>query len=346
MIHCLSCCATNTAASLGLCASCIRKYPECDRLLSLHGPSRRRAGLPEMPPKDPDGIACSLCANGCAMGPGKKGYCGLRENNGGRLREKAPTRSALLHFYLDRLPTNCCAAWFCRGSREDGFNLAVFFYGCGFDCFFCQNASHKCISEAPVITVDELVKEALHPRVRCVCFFGGSPEPQLPYALEAAERILEESGGGKHICWEWNGSGNEALVERAARLSLLSGGTVKFDLKAFHPNLGNALCGVDITPAFRNFRMLAGKYPGRDLLTATTLLVSGYVEEEEVSGIAAFLAGIDTDIPYSLLVFHPDHLLDDLPVTPKKQVYRCFDAARSYLTRVEIGNRGLIPRGD
>jgi pyruvate formate lyase activating enzyme len=117
---------------------------------------------------------------------------------------------------------------------------------------------------------------------------------------------------------------------------------VKFDLKAFHPNIGRALCGVDVAPAFANFRLLAELFPGRELLTATTLLVSGYVDEEEVSGIAGFLAGLDSGIPYSLLVFHPDHLLDDLPVTPKEQVLGCFDAARRSLQRVEIGNRGLI----
>jgi pyruvate formate lyase activating enzyme len=266
----------------------------------------------------------------------------VRVSAGGSCVAKCPPGTAFLHYYFDRLPTNCCAAWFCGGSKEDGDNLAVFFYGCGFDCFFCQNASHKRISGAPVVSIDELVREALRPGVRCVCFFGGSPEPQFPFALEAAERILEASGNGKRICWEWNGSGNETLVERAARVSLLSGGTVKFDLKAFHPNIGRALCGVDVAPAFANFRLLAELFPGRELLTATTLLVSGYVDEEEVSGIAGFLAGLDSGIPYSLLVFHPDHLLDDLPVTPKEQVLGCFDAARRSLQRVEIGNRGLI----
>ncbi|MFZ2071457.1 MAG: hypothetical protein WAV32_07685 [Halobacteriota archaeon] len=42
------------------------------------------------------------------------------------------------------LPTNCCAAWFCPGSSHYGkVNIAVFFYGCNFNCIFCLNASHK-----------------------------------------------------------------------------------------------------------------------------------------------------------------------------------------------------------
>jgi pyruvate formate lyase activating enzyme len=43
------------------------------------------------------------------------------------------------------------------------------------------------------MTEDELVKKALEPTVRCVCFFGGTPEPQLPFALRAARRIARRS---------------------------------------------------------------------------------------------------------------------------------------------------------
>jgi hypothetical protein len=43
----------------------------------------------------------------------------------------------------DPLPTNCCSAWFCTGSHEPGYNLGVFFYGCSFDCLFCQNWTHR-----------------------------------------------------------------------------------------------------------------------------------------------------------------------------------------------------------
>ena len=104
---------------------------------------------------------------------------------------------------------------------------------------------------------EELVQKALDPRVRCVCFFGGSPEPQFPFVLKAAERIHRESGGKKHICWEWNGCGNRSYVRKAADLSKESGGTVKFDLKAYHPKISYALCGVDNKKAYKNFRFVA-----------------------------------------------------------------------------------------
>jgi len=342
VVSCSICEARTAARAVGVCPDCLRSLPEGGVSLGFHDISRRKLGLPERPPRNPAGAACRLCANECQPGPGEKGYCGLRENSGGRIRPVMPAGTALVHMYLDPLPTNCCAAWFCEGSKERGYNLAVFFYGCSFDCLFCQNHSHKRLDEAPVVAEEKIVAAALHPEVRCVCFFGGSPEPQLPFALRLSQKILQRSGGKKRICWEWNGSGHPGLVKKAAELSRASGGTVKFDLKAFHPNTALALCGVENRRTYENFSLLAGLYPGKDLLTATTLLVPGYVDRQEVGEIARLIAGLDPDIPYSLLVFHPDYLLTDLPVTPRSQADACYAEASRHLTRVNMGNLHLL----
>jgi pyruvate formate lyase activating enzyme len=133
-------------------------------------------------------------------------------------------------------------------------------------------------------------------------------------------------------------------VEGAARLSVESGGTVKFDLKAFHPALHRALCGTGNERTLENFRRVADLTRGTDTLTATTLLVPSYIDTSEVDAIARFIASIDEDIPYSLLVFHPDYFLTDLPVTPRDQVEACVAAARKHLTRVHVGNLALLAR--
>jgi pyruvate-formate lyase-activating enzyme len=63
-------------------------------------------------------------------------------------------------------------------------------------CLFCQNASHKLLEWAPQTSAEKMVAAALDPRVRCVCFFGGSPEPQLSFAVEVSERIAEGTSRG------------------------------------------------------------------------------------------------------------------------------------------------------
>ena len=343
MISCLLCDKNPAAASIALCVDCVRSFQDRKKLAGLHAPVRRKFGLPATAPESSGGVKCNLCFNRCSMGEGECGYCGLRMNKEGKLVEKSSKKAALVHAYLDLLPTNCCSSWFCKGSKEDGYNLAVFFYGCSFDCLFCQNFSHKYIDGAPQMLEDELIARALESRVRCICFFGGSPEPHFPFALRVAQEVYEKTEGKKHICWEWNGSGNADLVKRAVELSKKSGGTVKFDLKAFHPNVHAALCGVDNSHTLENFTAVAKMCADdEDVLTATTLLVSYYVDPQEVGEIASFISKLNPRIPYSLLVFHPDFYLDDLPITPKKQVFDCYDAASRYLERVNIGNKGLL----
>jgi pyruvate formate lyase activating enzyme len=175
--------------------------------------------------------------------------------------------------------------------------------------------------------------------VKCICHFGGSPEPQLPFALKFSRKALELRED-LMICWEWNGAGNSALALKAAELSSKSDGTVKFDLKAWSKPLHLLLTGRDNDRVKRNFELIGKRFP--EVLSATTLLVPYYVDEAEIEGIASFIASVDEKIPYSLLVFHPDYMLKDLPVTPRDQVIGCYKAAKKHLKNVNVGNLHLL----
>ena len=78
-------------------------------------------------------------------------------------------------------------------------------------------------------------------------------------------------------------------------------------------------------------------------MIANTLLVTGYVDADEVSAIARFIASFDPNIPYSLLAFHPQFHMSDLPVTPKVLADQCCQAAKTAgLNNVRIGNLHLL----
>lgn len=283
-------------------------------------------------------IKCSLCSNRCGFDEDDRGLCRLRSVKDGKLFSLASSEKAILHAYEDPLPTNCCNAWFCKASKLHGTNLAVFYYGCNFDCLYCQNWQHKNVEHGEVTTINEIVKRAMVERVKCICHFGGSPEPQLPFAIKFSREVLRRKE--TMICWEWNGAGKEKLALKAAELSHESKGTVKFDLKAWDNNLYRILTGRSNEQTFTNFERIWEKYP--EVLSATTLLVPYYVDEEEVESIAAFIASLDSSIPYSLLIFHPDYKLSDLPITPKEQILKCYNAAKKHLKYVNIGNIHLL----
>ena len=270
----------------------------------------------------------------------------------------------VLEWYYDPLPTNCVAWWFCPGCTGSGYpkyaykpgaetghaNLAVFYGACSLDCLFCQNWHYRRMSQTltPTFSAENLADKA-DPYISCICYFGGDPSVQMPHALKTSELALEKAAQQSRIlriCWETNGHMRKEFAEKAAEQSFHSGGVVKFDLKAFDNNLYKAFCGASNKPAFDNFRMIGEKY-FRDrlevpIITASTLLVPGYVDEKEAEDIARFIADIDPRIPYTLLAFYPQYRMDDLPTTSRAQAMKCREAAKKHLENVRIGNLHLL----
>jgi pyruvate formate lyase activating enzyme len=127
---------------------------------------------------------------------------------------------------------------------------------------------------------------------------------------------------------------------------LRSGGCVKFDLKAWDENLHQALTGVANHRTLDNFVRAARTSMQRSLpvpLVANSLLVPGYIDAVEISAIAKFIASINPNIPYSLLAFHPQFFMSDLPLTSKSLADDCLEAAEdSGLKKVRLGNVHLL----
>jgi pyruvate formate lyase activating enzyme len=272
-------------------------------------------------------------------------------------------REAVLDWYHDPLPTNCCADWVCPGGSDCGYpryshargpergykNLAVFYYGCTFDCLFCQNWQWRLglLAGRRVSALD--LAQAVDASTSCICYFGGDPTPQLAHAVRTSRlaiRHAKQEGRILRICWETNGGMNRRLLRSMADLSIESGGCIKFDLKAYDLSLHRALCGVDNGRTLDNFSYLAdriGERPEIPLLIAATLLIPGYIDTREVGSLAGFIASLNPDIPYVLLAFHPCFEMNDLPNTSQDQAERCYEEARAAgLKNVRIGNLHLL----
>lgn len=353
----------NIGKNIGVCPDCIRnRWEESqDFIEAVHFASRKMFRLPPVPPKSEDGLPCYLCSHQCRMNENEQGYCGVRRGTRDSIRRDGRF-SAKVSYYYDLLPTNCVADWVCPGGTGAGYpryandrgpeagfyNLAVFFEACNFNCLYCQNWSFKetkGLGREPV-SIGELAG-AVNKRTSCICFFGGDPTPQLPYAIRVSEQARREHPDSiLRICWETNGAMHPAWLKRMARLSLESGGCIKMDLKAWHPHIHKALCGFGNRQVLENFSRLAQWIPLRPdppLLVASTLMVPGYVNEEEIFHIASFIARLNPDIPYVLLAFAPQFMLEDFPTTSRAQGNACLDAAgRAGLRRVRLGNAHLL----
>ncbi|MDM7935551.1 MAG: radical SAM protein [Methanothrix sp.] len=352
------------SAEVGACGRCLREHPEEALPLALQAHSRSRAafGLPPSPPEDPQGARCSLCMHRCRIPPGGKGYCGLRRNDGRRLKGGKSSEGKLF-WYHDQLPTNCVGEFVCPGGTGSGYpryahlpgpergyrNLAVFFQACNFNCLYCQNWQFRMSTLKPGVESPSSLASAVDERTSCICYFGGDPTPQAPFALRVSRLAMKRGEGILRICWETNGSMASGLLKKMLDLSLISGGCIKFDLKAWDEGLHRALTGVSNARTLENFASAAQAAEERrdpQLTIASTLIVPGYIDEKEVRSIARFVASIDPETPYSLLGFHPCFYMQDLPLTPASLARRCLEAAKDEgLKRVHIGNIHLLSPG-
>ena len=268
---------------------------------------------------------------------------------------------ALVSFYRDPLPTNCVADWVCAGGTGAGYphfandcgpevgfyNLAVSLEACSLNCLFCQNWSFKKAQLAPKWTDVRTLERQVDDHTSCISFFGGDPGPQLPYAVRLSQAARKKNRGRiLRICWETNGAVHPSGLKAMVRLAVKSGGCVKIDLKAWSPAIHRALCGCDNSKILDNFAR-AFEWSSERLsppaLVASTPLIPDFIDEDEIFRLASFIARINPDIPYALLAFAPQFLMDESPTTSADQARACLKAAKSAgLTRVCIGNEHLL----
>ncbi len=352
---------------IGVCKQCLIERPKeaVEIVMESHRKSREGFGLPPVIPEAGE-ARCVYCAHECRIPRGERGYCGLTFNTDGKPKRRLPSTVAVGEAYFDPLPTNCVAGWFCPASTGLGYprysysssgpeygyvNLAVFYGACNLDCLYCQNWHYREMAarQSPRLSVEKLLNMALDKRVSCVCFFGGDPSPQIVHALMVSNKLLEIAEKEKRIiriCWETNGHINRRFLKKMIEVSLKSGGIIKFDIKAWTPSVYKALTGAEIHPMIENFKTIASyidERPEVPLLTASTLLVPGYVDEQEVERIAEFIASLNPEIPYSLLAFHPDYMMTDLPPTSIRHAKKALEAAREAgLKKVSLGNAWLL----
>jgi len=332
--------------TLPYCSKCIRDrfkklYP---KIIEIHVQTRKRYGLAEKIPDCNSGKACRLCINNCHLGEGEFGYCGVRQNAGGKII--GPDKNwAYLDWYHDPLPTNCVADWVCEGNKDYGYkNLAVFYEGCTFNCLFCQNWHYR---DRKTKTTTTDLASAADPLTNCICFFGGDPTPFALHSIAVTKEILERKKNKRfRVCWETNGSVSPKIMRLWIDYALKTDGCIKIDFKAFSEEMNIALCSASRKNTKENIKLVAQYMEKRErppLLIVSTLLTPGYIDETELTEMAKFLNSINKGIPWSFLGFYPHFFFSDLPRTSWQQAEMALNIAKTHgLENTHIGNVHLL----
>lgn len=263
-------------------------------------------------------VECHLCNHRCTIADGRRGFCLVRENRDGTLYSL--TYGRLIAQHVDPIEKKPLYH-FLPGSTA--FSIAT--PGCNFRCDFCQNWR---ISQTSLETDFErisctepqvVVRQAAAAGCHSIAYTYTEPTIFMEYALDTARLALDR---GIRNVFVTNGFQTPEAVD--AMEGLIQAANV--DLKAFTEEFYRKRSKAKLQPVLDTIRSMheAGIH-----LEITTLVVPGQNDtEEQLGGIAEFIAGISPDIPWHISRFHPDYQATDIPATPVSTLRRALELAR------------------
>lgn len=274
-------------------------------------------------------VDCFLCNHYCTIADGKRGFCLVRENQGGTLYTL--TYGRLIAQHVDPIEKKPLYHWL-PGSTA--YSIAT--PGCNFRCDFCQNWR---ISQTSLDTKfdriaytepEEVVREAERAGCDSISYTYTEPTIFMEYALDTAKLALERS---IQNCFVTNGFESPEAVE--AMEGVIQAANV--DLKAFTEEFYKNRTQGRLKPVLETIRNMheAGIH-----VEVTTLVVPGQNDSEgELRDIAEFIADVSPDIPWHISRFHPDYKANDLSPTPVSTLRRALElAGEAGLRYAFVGN--------
>jgi len=255
---------------------------------------------------DRDAVDCHLCCHHCHIAAGRRGICGVRENNHGRLMTLVYGKVVSQHIDpIEKKPL----FHFLPGSRS----LSIATVGCNFRCLHCQNyqisqyphAHHGGIAGTDT-RPEEVVAEALAAGCNSISYTYVEPTIFYEFAYDCA--LLAHKQGIKNVFVS-----NGYMTPEVARHLAPSLDGINIDLKAFTNDFYGKICKARLEPVLDNIRLF---HQLGVLVEVTTLVIPGLNDgEDELRAIAGFLKQISADIPWHVSGFHPTYQLLDRPRT-------------------------------
>ncbi len=283
---------------------------------------------------DENRVHCYLCAHECRIAESKFGVCGVRQNLEGILHTLVYAQVIAAHIDpIEKKPLY----HFLPGSTS--YSIATI--GCNFKCGFCQNwqisqASASDASGVPgkAVAPGQIVEEARLRGCSSISYTYTEPTIFFEYAYDTA-RLAKLAG--LYNVFVTNGYMTRQALEMIE--PYLDAANV--DLKSFSDASYKKNCQARLQPVLDTIARM------KELgiwLEVTTLIIPGENDSaEELGQIAAFLAGIDKDIPWHISRFHPDYQFTEQSATPVETLRKAREIGREKgLHHIYLGN---VPEG-
>jgi AmmeMemoRadiSam system radical SAM enzyme/AmmeMemoRadiSam system protein B/AmmeMemoRadiSam system protein A len=303
-----------------------------DRILLPPSSTPRAEGLPGgwwHRTEDGERIVCDLCPRACTLKPGDKGFCFVRENQGGEMVLTTYGRST--GFCIDpveKKPLN----HFYPGTSILSFGTA----GCNLGCKFCQNWSISKSREVELLSEsaspEAIATAALKLGCRSVAFTYNDPVVWAEYAIDTAKAC--RAAGVKTVAVT---AGYITPEARGPFYEFMDAANV--DLKGFTEDFYQHLTLSHLEPVLDTLKWL--KHESDVWFEITNLIIPDANDSpDELKQMCDWiLSAIGPDVPVHFTAFHPDFRLRDRGRTPVETLLAAYEIGRAAgLNYLYVGN--------
>jgi pyruvate formate lyase activating enzyme len=258
-------------------------------------------------------VQCYLCNHRCTISLSKRGLCGVRENQGGKLYTLVYGRAISLNVDpIEKKPL------FHLFPGSNSFSIAA--VGCNFRCLHCQN--HE-ISQMPrdqdgriegsEVSPSKIVSLAKQYGCRSISYTYTEPTIYFEYAYDTARQARQE--GIKNI-FVTNGYMTEEALETIR--PYLDAANV--DLKSFKEKFYKEVCGAKLKPILENLKRM--RQMGIWVEITTLVIPTLNDSDQEFEEIAQFIVSLGSEVPWHISAFYPTYKLLNLPRTNASTLQR------------------------
>ena len=251
-------------------------------------------------------LICDLCPRHCALKPGERGFCFVRENRDGRVVSTTYGRST--GFCVDPIekkPLN----QFYPGTPVLSFGTP----GCNLGCTFCQNWTMSRSRDVEAACVEALPQAiattAKQLGCKSVAFTYNDPIVWAEYAIDTAKAC--RALGVKTVAVT---SGYITETARAAFYEPMDAANV--DLKGFTDDFYREYCGGRLQPVLDTLQWLV--HESQTWVEITNLIIPQANDSPaDIKRMSQWiLTELGPDVPVHFSAFHPDFKMIDRGPTP------------------------------
>jgi pyruvate formate lyase activating enzyme len=285
-------------------------------------PARHWVKLPE------ERVKCTLCPKECQVADKERGYCGVRENIGGKYYTLVHSRLCSAHTDpIEKKPLY----HFLPGTTA--FSIAT--AGCNMECKFCQNWEISQFRPEQInshyINPVQVASIALREGARSIAYTYSEPVIFYEYMYDCAVE-----GNKRNIRSVMISNGYIQEKPMTELIDVLSG--VKIDLKAFTEHFYKKYCDGELKPVLKTLELLKKKGIWFEIVVLIIPTLNDSLDENR--RMAKWIKrNLGPDVPVHFSRFYPTYKIKNLPRTPVSMLEKIYSVAKEEgLNYVYVGN--------